>query len=152
MMRKTNSWMRTKVLYIIPAAAIMFCAIACTESDKSDFTNEVYDKVEVMPEYPGGMESMMNFMKSNMKYPEIAMKSGATGRVIISFVVEKDGKVSDVKAVDFKADGEVSDECKDSLIAEAERVVANMPNWKPGQQKGENVRVKYTMPFTFRLQ
>lgn len=87
-----------------------------------------------------------------MKYPEIAMKSGATGKVIISFVVEKDGKVSDVKAVDFKADGEVSDECKDSFIAEAERVVASMPNWKPGQHEGENVRVKYTMPFTFRLQ
>lgn len=152
MMRKTNSWMRTKVLYIIPAAAIIFCAIACTESDKSDFTNEVYDKVEVMPEYPGGMESMMNFMKSNMKYPEIAMNNGATGKVIISFVVEKDGKVSDVKAADFKADGEISDECKNALIAEAERVVANMPNWKPGQQEGENVRVKYTMPFTFRLQ
>lgn len=152
MMRKTNSWMRTKVLYIIPAAAIIFCAIACTESDKSDFTNEVYDKVEVMPEYPGGMESMMNFMKSNMKYPEIAQENGATGKVIISFVVEKDGKVSEVKAAEFKADGEVSDECKKAFIAEAERVVASMPNWKPGQHEGENVRVKYTMPFTFRLQ
>ena len=151
-MKKTNSWMRTKVLYFIPAVAISFCAIACTESDKSDFTNEVYDKVEVMPEYPGGMESMMNFMKSNMKYPEIAQENGATGKVIISFVVEKDGKVSEVKAAEFKADGEVSDECKKAFIAEAERVVASMPNWKPGQHEGENVRVKYTMPFTFRLQ
>ena len=150
-MKKTNSWMRTKALYFIPAA-IFFCAIACNESDKSDFTSEVYDKVEVMPEYPGGMESMMNFMKSNMKYPEIAEKNGATGKVIISFVVEKDGKVSDVKAADFKADGEVSDECKSTLISEAERVVASMPDWKPGKQKGENVRVKYTMPITFRLQ
>ena len=87
-----------------------------------------------------------------MKYPEIAMKSGATGKVIISFVVEKDGKVSDVKAVDFKADGGVSAECEEAFKAEAERVVTSMPNWKPGQQKGENVRVKYTMPFTFRLQ
>ena len=151
-MKKTNSWMRTKALYIIPAAVIIFCAIACSESANSDYTSEVYDKVEIMPEYPGGLESMMNFMKNNMKYPEIAEKDGATGKVIISFVVEKDGKVSDVKAADFKADGEVSDECKDSLIAEAERVVASMPNWKPGQQNGENVRVKYTMPFTFRLQ
>lgn len=151
-MKKTNSWMRTKVLYFIPAVAISFCAIACSDSSESDNTNEVYEKVEIMPEYPGGMESMMNFMKNNMKYPEIAMKNGATGKVIISFVVEKDGKVSDVKAVDFKAEGGVSDECKDSLIAEAERVVASMPNWKPGQQEGENVRVKYTMPFTFRLQ
>ena len=152
MMKKTNSWMRTKALRLIPVAAIIFCAIACSESDKSDYTSEVYDKVEVMPEYPGGFESMMDFMKSNMKYPEIAMQNGAKGKVIISFVVEKDGKVSDVKAADFIADGEVSDECRDSLIAEAERVVASMPNWKPGQQKGENVRVKYTMPFTFRLQ
>ena len=151
MTKKTNLWMRTKVLYLIPAVAISFCAIACSDSSESD-PNEVFEKVEIMPEYPGGLESMMNFMKNNMKYPEIAMKKGATGRVIISFVVEKDGKVSDVKAVDFKADGEVSDECKDSLIAEAERVVASMPNWKPGQQEGENVRVKYTMPFTFRLQ
>ena len=151
-MKKTNSWMRTKVLYFIPAVAISFCAIACSDSSESDNTNEVYEKVEIMPEYPGGMESMMNFMKSNMKYPEIAMKSGATGRVIISFVVEKDGKVSDVKATDFKADGGVSAECEEAFKAEAERVVTSMPNWKPGQQKGENVRVKYTMPFTFRLQ
>ena len=151
MMKKTNSWMRTKALYIIPAA-IIFCAIACSESTESDYTSEVYDKVEVMPEYPGGMESMMSFMKSNMKYPEIAQKNGATGKVIISFVVEKDGKVTEVKAAEFKADGEVSDECKKAFIAEAERVVASMPNWKPGQHEGENVRVKYTMPFTFRLQ
>ena len=151
MMKKTNSWMRTKALYIIPAA-IIFCAIACSESTESDYTSEVYDKVEVMPEYPGGMESMMSFMKSNMKYPEIAQENGATGKVIISFVVEKDGKVSEVKAAEFKADGEVSDECKKAFIAEAERVVASMPNWKPGQHEGENVRVKYTMPFTFRLQ
>ena len=151
MMKKTNSWMRTKALYIIPAA-IIFCSIACSESTESDYTSEVHDKVEVMPEYPGGMESMMNFMKSNMKYPEIAQENGATGKVIISFVVEKDGKVSEVKAAEFKADGEVSDECKKAFIAEAERVVASMPNWKPGQHEGENVRVKYTMPFTFRLQ
>ena len=150
-MKKTNSWMRTKALYIIPAA-IIFCAIACSESTESDYTSEVYDKVEVMPEYPGGMESMMSFMKSNMKYPEIAQENGATGKVIISFVVEKDGKVTEVKAAEFKADGEVSDECKKAFIAEAERVVASMPNWKPGQHEGENVRVKYTMPFTFRLQ
>ena len=151
-MKKTNSWMRTKALYIIPAVAIILCAFACNESDNSDYTSEVYDKVEVMPEYPGGMESMMNFMKSNMKYPEIAQENGATGKVIISFVVEKDGKVTEVKAAEFKADGEVSDECKKAFIAEAERVVASMPNWKPGQHEGENVRVKYTMPFTFRLQ
>ena len=150
-MKKTNSWMRIKALYIIPAA-IIFCAIACSESTESDYTSEVYDKVEVMPEYPGGMESMMSFMRSNMKYPEIAEKDGATGKVIISFVVEKDGKVTEVKAADFKADGEVSDECENALIAEAERVIASMPNWKPGQQEGENVRVKYTMPITFRLQ
>ena len=93
MMKKTNSWMRTKVLYFIPAVAISFCAIACSDSSESDNTNEVYEKVEIMPEYPGGMESMMNFMKSSMKYPEIAEKNGATGKAIISFVVEKDGKV-----------------------------------------------------------
>ena len=143
--------MRTKVLYLIPAVAISFCAIACSDSSESD-PNEVYEKVESMPEYPGGLESMMKFMKDNMKYPEVAEKKGATGKAIISFVVEKDGKVTEVKAADFIADGEISDECKKAFIAEAERVVASMPNWKPGQHEGENVRVKYTMPFTFRLQ
>ena len=151
MTKKTNLWMRTKVLYFIPAVAISFCAIACSDSSESDNTNEVYEKVEIMPEYPGGMESMMNFMKENMKYPEIAEKNGATGKAIISFVVEKDGKVTEVKAADFIADGEISDECKNALISEAERVVASMPDWKPGKQKGENVRVKYTMPITFCL-
>ena len=150
MTKKSNLWMRTKVLYFIPAVAISFCAIACSDSSESD-PNEVFEKVEIMPEYPGGLESMMNFMKENMKYPEVAEKNGATGKAIISFVVEKDGKVTEVKAADFIADGEISDECKNALTTEAERVVASMPDWEPGKQKGENVRVKYTMPITFCL-
>ena len=151
MTKKSNLWMRTKVLYLIPAVAISFCAIACSDSSESDNTNEVYEKVEIMPEYPGGMESMMKFMKESMKYPEVAEKNGATGKAIISFVVEKDGKVTEVKAADFIANGEISDECKNALTTEAERVVASMPDWEPGKQKGENVRVKYTMPITFCL-
>ena len=92
MTKKSNLWMRTKVLYLIPAVAISFCAIACSDSSESD-PNEVYEKVEIMPEYPGGLESMMNFMKENMKYPDELADSCVLGRVVVSFIINEDGIV-----------------------------------------------------------
>ena len=103
---------------------------------------EVYQVVEEQPEYPGGMEAMMKFLQENVKYPEQAQSNGVQGRVIVQFVVNKDGSVSNdtvVRSVDPLLD------------AEALRVVRAMPNWTPGKQKGEPVRVRFTLPVTFRL-
>lgn len=96
-----------------------------------------------VPQVPGGVGELMKFLSETVKYPEAAEKAGKQGRVIATFVVEKDGTVSGAKVVKS-----VSPE----LDAEALRVINAMPNWKPGMQSGKAVRVKYTIPITFRLQ
>ena len=95
-----------------------------------------------MPEFPGGAVEMMKFLNENVKYPEAAMKAGTQGRVIAQFIVEADGSITNVKVLK-----NVSDE----IDAEAVRVINAMPKWKPGMQSGKAVRVKYTIPVTFRL-
>ena len=104
---------------------------------------EAFDVVEQMPQFPGGMKELMTFLSENVRYPEAAHKTGVQGRVIAKFVVEKDGSITEAKIVKS-----VSPE----LDAEALRVIGTMPNWMPGMQNGEPVRVKYTVPITFRLQ
>ena len=102
-----------------------------------------FDVVEQMPQFPGGPAALMEYLSKNVRYPEEAHKKGVQGRVIVTFVIEKDGSISDanvVKSVDSQID------------AEALRVVNSMPNWIPGGQNGEPVRVKYTVPITFKLQ
>lgn len=96
-----------------------------------------------MPEFPdGGMSALMEYLSKNIKYPEAAMKKGTQGRATVQFVVEKDGSITNVKIL-RGIDPE--------LNKEAVRVISAMPKWKPGTQKGEAVRVKYTVPVMFRL-
>ena len=121
--------------------AIATFTVQNDEPEKST-DREAFDVVEQMPEYPGGLVELMKYISMNVHYPEAAEKTGAQGRVLVQFVIEEDGSVSDAKVVQ-----KVSDE----LDAEALRVVSAMPKWKPGRQKGELVRVKYTIPITFRL-
>jgi TonB family protein len=102
-----------------------------------------FDVVEQMPQYPGGIGEMMKFLSITVKYPEAAEKAGTQGRVIVSFIVEKDGSVSNAK---------VQKSVSEELDAEALRVVNAIPKWTPGMQKGQAVRVKYTIPISFRLQ
>ena len=105
--------------------------------------NGIHMVCEEMPEFPGGMRECMNFLGKNVKYPETAQKNGVQGRVIVQFVVNRDGSIAEPKVV-RGVDPE--------LDAEALRVISIMPKWKPGKQKGEAVRVKYTIPVMFRLQ
>lgn len=104
---------------------------------------EILVTAEIMPEFPGGVSAMMKYLSNNIKYPAMSQEVGAQGRVIIQFVVDKDGTITDpvvVKGVDAYLD------------KEALRVVNGMPKWKPGMQNGKKVRVKYTLPVAFRLQ
>ena len=103
----------------------------------------IFQVVEEMPEFPGGMGEAMKFLAKNIKYPVAAQQAKIEGRVIVQFVVERDGSISDIHTV-----RSVSPE----LDAEAIRVVSLMPKWKPGKQRGKAVAVKYTMPIMFRLQ
>ena len=102
----------------------------------------VFDVVEEMPQYPGGPQELFGFLARNIKYPVDAEKAGIQGRVIVTFVVEEDGSISDPKVV----------KSVDPLLdAEALRVISLMPKWQPGKQNGQAVKVKYTVPLTFRL-
>ena len=110
---------------------------------KPEVATKVFDVVEEMPSFPGGQGALMSYLNSNVKYPVVAQENGVQGRVIISFVVERDGSISDVK---------VARSVDPSLDREAQRVVKSMPRWTPGKQNGQTVRVKYTVPVVFRLQ
>ncbi len=104
---------------------------------------QIFQVVEEMPEFPGGMAECLKFLAKNIKYPTIAQENGVQGRVIVQFVVNQDGSIVDpvvVRSVDPYLD------------KEALRVIQMMPKWKPGKQRGKAVRVKYTVPVTFKLQ
>ena len=110
----------------------------------SEDEETVYVVVETMPEFPGGQQAMMRFIGENIQYPVIAQENGIQGRVICQFVIEKDGKVTDIQVI--RSSGHAF------LDKEAIRVINSMPKWKPGKERGKPVRVKYTIPVNFRLQ
>ncbi len=103
----------------------------------------VFEIVEDNPEFPGGMEECLKWLGENIKYPSICQEQGIQGRVMVQFVVNRDGSIVDVKTVRSP---------DPNLTAEAERVVKKMPRWKPGRQGGKPVRVKFVLPVMFRLQ
>ncbi|MBQ3832277.1 MAG: energy transducer TonB, partial [Bacteroidales bacterium] len=109
----------------------------------SQSKDSIYEagNVEVMPQFPGGDEAMMKFIQENTVYPENAKKNGIGGRTFVSFTIEKDGSISDVKVLRG---------CDKECDAEAVRVVKSMPKWTPGKVKGQFVRVNFTMPFVFK--
>ena len=109
---------------------------------KEDSPQDVFDVVEKMPEFPGGVQELLGFLSKTIKYPAEAEKAGKQGRVIATFVVRKDGSISDARVV----------KSVDPLLdAEALRVINAMPAWIPGTQSGKPVNVKYTVPISFRL-
>ena len=103
----------------------------------------IFVVVETMPEFPGGQQALFKYLSENVKYPVIAQENGIQGRVICQFVVNKDGSI---------VDAQVARGVDPYLDKEALRVVGQMPKWKPGEQRGKEVRVKYTLPVMFRLQ
>ena len=103
---------------------------------------QIFVQVEQMPEYPGGEAALRQFLASNVKYPDDAVKSGTQGKVFVKFVVNKDGKVVNPK---------IARSVSPSIDKEALRVVSIMPNWTPGKQRGKNVAVEYTVPILFKL-
>ena len=104
---------------------------------------KIFTVVEQMPMFPGGDAALMGYLRDNIHYPTVAAENGVQGRVVVGFVVERDGSITDVnilRGVD------------PSLDREAMRVVKSMPKWTPGKQNGSAVRVKYQVPVSFRLQ
>ena len=112
------------------------------DTNKAKSEGEVLDVVEQMPAFPGESSGLMKWISQNIKYPRNAQENGIQGRVVCTFVVERDGSVSDVQ---------VKRSVDPSLDKEAVRVLSMMPKWTPGMQDGKPVRVKYTIPVIFRL-
>ena len=106
-------------------------------------TEKTFEVVEQMPAFPGGDAALMKYLSENIKYPKAAEKAGEQGRVVVNFIVEKDGAISNVNVVRSVTP---------TLDAEAVRVIKAMPKWVPGKQDGQFVRVKYNVPVSFRLQ
>ena len=119
---------------------LLFSFMTSTAQTKKN--DMVFDVVEVMPQFPGGQIAMLQYLMKNIKYPEQAMKEGIQGRVAVSFIVEKDGSISDVKPV-------LS--VHPLLNKEAVRVVESMPKWSPGKHNGKPVRVRFNLPVMFKL-
>lgn len=170
----TNPWARLRVLLMLPVVALsVIVASACKQDTNSEMnlktqdaspssvyvdiqecegceteeadTSQVFMVVEEMPEFPGGTEALLEYLRSNLQYPERCKENKIQGRVIITFVVNKDGNIVEPAVV--KSAGPEGVE----LDVEALRVVSSMPAWTPGKQKGEAVRVQYTVPITFKL-
>jgi len=116
--------------------------ISGTGNEVVEDSQEIFYHVEENPEYPGGFDQIGKFIGRNLRYPPMARETGVQGRVTVTFVVEKDGSISDVKVL--RGIGSGCDE-------EAVRVVNAMPKWKPGKQNGKPVRVHFSLPIMFRL-
>ena len=129
-----------KLLFIL---MLCFTALATAGAQQTEKPcDKVYDIVEVMPQFPGGQGELMKFLRNNVKYPAEAQKKKIEGRVIVTFVVNKKGRVIDPT---------VERSVHPLLDAEALRVIKRMPKWKPGKMDGESVNVKYRLPITFKL-
>lgn len=115
---------------------------SASKEDTED-PNKVYDLAEIDPEFPGGKEAIFEYIQNKLKYPKSAIKDSIQGRVIVQFIVEKDGRLSAI---------EVTRSIDPQLDKEAIRIISNMPKWKPGLIGNTPVRTKRTLPVTFRLQ
>lgn len=154
---KSRSVGKVKLLLTLPLMLILVLCIGVIngsisfasglkESNEKVFTKEqtddVYTYCDQMPEFPGGMEALTNYMVTNIKYPEAAKKNGVHGKVYIQFIVDKDGSLTDIhatKTLDKELDNE------------AIRVIKMMPKWNPGRDKGQPVKVQIVMPVVFAL-
>jgi protein TonB len=126
-----------------PATEVVVIEEAKPQVIEQEAPKEIFTVVEEQPTYPGGDEARIKFLQENMKYPEEAKELGVQGKVYVTFVVEVDGSITDVKVLRGIGSG-----CDD----EAVRVVKSMPKWVPGKQRGVPVRVQFNLPINFKLQ
>jgi TonB family protein len=142
---RTSKWAGIKYLIAVPLLATIGLMAACTETPVEAIQQEaekVYKEAEVMPEFPGGMQELMSYMGSSIKYPEAAKAEGIEGKVFVQFVIDTQGKVTQV---------EVVKSVREDLDAEAVRVISEMPDWTPGSKGGKNVNVQMVLPISYKL-
>ena len=151
MMKKTKHKLGFSLRLIAIVTSLVLTFFACSSPEENaekatekatTNTEQIFMVVEKMPEFVGGEQAMYKYIAGNIQYPDQAKKDGIEGRVYISFIVEKDGRISNVETMRGIGGG---------CDKEALRVIRNMPNWIPGEQRGEKVRVQYRMPIKFTL-
>jgi TonB family protein len=152
MMKKPRSGRlsRLKAMLAIPLLTLLFIAFSCNNkandanstNSSSQLTEKTDGAIDKMPEFPGGQEALTKFIIDNVKYPEAAKKNGTQGKVLVSFVVTKTGKLDKI---------EISQKVDDLLDAEALRVIKAMPDWVPGEDNGAKVEVEMILPISFKL-
>ena len=163
--------MKKALLSILFTALTM--SVGAQSADSTYVTNDsttenshVYDVIDQLPQFPGGQKALLEFLGKNVKYPELAAKYGVEGRVIMAFIVEKDGSISGIKAANCKIQHfnttkfsqetenrqkELKEQFALLFAKEGARVLRMTPKWIPGRNKGELVRAKYVVPITFRM-
>lgn len=123
-------------------AMALVISAGCGQMFAQDAKGKVHEKVEVMPEFPGGKEGLFKYMTTAIKYPEDAEAKGIEGKVIVSFTVDTDGSVTDIKRLRS---------VHPSIDEQAVEVVSSMPKWTPGEQDGKKVKVKMNLPIVYKL-
>jgi len=153
--RKSKTWLIVLLLLLVGGIGIGYylnnteeITEPATEEAVSELNviedpdDEIYVIVEELPSFPGGEEAMREFLRQNLRYPAIAQEIGIQGKVFVRFVVKKDGSISNASIVRG---------VHTSLDNEALRVIRSMPNWEPGEHKGQKVSVSYVIPVSFKL-
>ena len=131
-----------KRLALLLSAILLTNMAFCQEEKKVSVDDEVFVVVEEQAEFPGGMEAMYAYIVKNLKYPEAAKEKGIEGRVFVSFIIEKDGSISNILIKRAIGGG-----CEEAAV----EMIKNMPKWKPAKQRGKPVRCQFTLPIKFEL-
>ena len=131
-----------KRFLLLLSATLLTNMAFCQEEKKVSVDDEVFVVVEEQAEFPGGLDSMYAYIQKNLKYPELAKEKGIEGRVFVSFIIEKDGSISNILVKRAIGGG-----CEEAAV----EMVKNMPKWKPGKQRGKPVRFQFTLPIKFEL-
>ena len=139
--------MKKSVFLVYGSLVFLFCSLLSIDSysQEKDKVNEdsiIFYIVEEEASYPGGLDALMEFLAKNIQYPEKAKKMGVKGRVFVTFIVEKDGSISDIKVL-----RDIGYGCGEEVI----RVIKLMPKWKPAKQRGKAVRQQFNLPVSFNL-
>lgn len=133
--------MKSKLLLLtLSLFGYTFTQAQVDDSSTQQEKGEVFQVVEEMPQFPGGNDALFEYLSNNLEYPEEAVENGIKGVVYVTFIVEHDGSISNVKVLRGIGGG-----CDDAAHA----TVTNMPNWSPGKQRGKPVRVQYNLPIRF---
>ena len=154
--RRTKGIRRVKYTLFVPLAAALLVVSnietvaraqkvnKTTAVEKENYVenDSVFDVCEHLPDFPGGINGLMTYLQQNVKYPESAEEKKEEGRVVVQFVIEKNGQLGDIK---------IDTSVSPALDEEALRVVKAMPNWTPGMHEGKLVRVRFNLPVSFRL-